>query len=129
MISREYPTMLSQVQIDVFLYSLKFQEYFLMDIHVSVRFLISVSVSKHINSFFHYHCISNYTLMILLFILDLSTNLFPHDAFKAFSFSSITSYPLPPISCLSAMVFLLVLSRLSHMKLKITFFIYSSKSW
>lgn len=127
MISREYPTMLSQVQIDVFLYSLKFQEYFLMD--VSVRFLISDSVSKHINSFFHYHCISNYTLMILLFILDLSTNLFPHDAFMSFSFSSITSYPLPPISCLSAMVFLLVLSRLSHMKLKITFFIYSSKSW
>lgn len=127
MISREYPTMLSQVQIDVFLYSLKFQEYFLMDL--SVRFLISDSVSKHINSFFHYHCICKYTLMILLFILDLSTNRFPHDAFKAFSFSSITSYPLPPISCLSAMVFLLVLSRLSHMKLKITFFIYSSKSW
>lgn len=127
MISREYPTMLSQVQIDVFLYSLKFQEYFLMDI--SVRFLISDSVSKNINSFFHYHCISNYTLMILLFILDLSTNLSPYNALKAFSFSSITSYPLPPISCLSAMVFLLVLSRLSHMKLKITFFIYSSKSW
>lgn len=127
MITREYPTTLSQVQIDVFLYSLKFQEYFLMDL--SVRFLISDSVSKHINSFFHYHCISNYTLMILLFILDLSTNRFPHDAFKAFSFSSITSYPLPPISCLSAMVFLLVLSRLSQMKLKITFFIYSSKSW
>lgn len=127
MITRGYPTMLSQVQIDVFLYSLKFQEYFLMDI--SVRFLISVSVSKNINSFFHYHCICNYTLMILLFILDLSTNRFHHDAFKAFSFSSITSYPLPPISCLSAMVFLLVLSRLSHMKLKITFFIYPSKSW
>lgn len=127
MITRGYPTMLSQVQIDVFLYSLKFQEYFLMDL--SVRFLISDSVSKHINSFFHYHCISNYTLMILLFILDLSTNLSPYNALKAFSFSSITSYPLPPSSCLSAMVFLLVLSRLSQMKLKITFFIYSSKSW